>query len=880
MATERLYFSSDSQLNIESNAEDLDNIERHESRYQFAAKQLTCDSLVLDCACGSGYGSDILKAYCKNIIGVDIDPDAIRFAENKYKADNLKFVCGDIRELAPSLEPVDTVVCLETLEHVEDPRILLDGFMKVLKPDGQLVISTPVRETSRENPLNSYHVLEFTNDDLKRILSNYFHEVEIRIQDQDRFIRIDENIHWGFALAICKYPKNMTIGFIDTVIKDREPKEMEGKKNKSIVSDVASIAGSAIFKPNISHGCYDIADGVEIRENVVIENHNGGKFKIGKNSVLGYGCWVNATGNILIGDNTLIGANTIITSSSHHIKENTPIANQGMSLAQVTVGSNVWIGSNVSILKGVTIGDNSVIGANCVIKADVASDTILKSSDAIVEERKKTNKVAFYLLPFKMRESALTFECIYDRYKKLAESFRHQDWDVVFISTNELAQKISKDGWSTISPSTYNVDYDNATWFQRWKRILNSESDELHEQFLSNMLSDQLPEIVFCWNFDGLLKQQCYTNKISIYFNELGISRTPNPTIYYSDPDGVNNKSAFLDFWSEFGDFKLSEHEKTISRLTLAKVRSNYPQPRHQRREYIFDSLDIPESCRIVLVVLQVEDDSNIVAGSKYETMKEFVNDCLTYGDENTWFVIKKHPGQPDCELDTYERAIVADNEISTEELIAISNDVFTINSSLGFEACLAGKKVYTFGKSPYTEDRIIVDATKSKTNSIFQDSPEADIEDDLLLKFVYLTYHQYFLSERKFFDAETHLRRHKLKKLTSDESKAYFFDHGSYFKERELDVNRFQNKVLQDSILGYENWIQSLKETESSVHEVSSWAQSLDKQLAHANQEIDRLSFENDELKLEYEQALRIQHLFDRYPLRILAKIVDKIRK
>ncbi|CAK9884437.1 MAG: hypothetical protein XXXJIFNMEKO3_00823 [Candidatus Erwinia impunctatus] len=61
MATERLYFSSDENLDIEQNAYDVENIERHESRYHFAAKHLTAEMLVLDCACGSGYGSDILK---------------------------------------------------------------------------------------------------------------------------------------------------------------------------------------------------------------------------------------------------------------------------------------------------------------------------------------------------------------------------------------------------------------------------------------------------------------------------------------------------------------------------------------------------------------------------------------------------------------------------------------------------------------------------------------------------------------------------------------------------------------------------------------------------------------------------------------------------
>lgn len=853
MATERLYFSSDNGLNIEMNADDLDNIERHESRYIFASKQLTSDQVVLDCACGSGYGSEILKDHCKKVIGVDIDKKAVEFAHSKYKADNLSYLCGDIRELSNNLEKIDTVVCLETLEHVSDPRILLDGFLKVLKNDGQLIISTPVREASRENPLNKYHVLEFTNDDLKRILNNYFYQVEIRIQDQDKFIRVDENINWGFALAICKYPKNMTIKNIDLIIRDREVKNMASHTLPSYISEKALISSNVSFKPSFDDGIYHIADNVEIRDNTIIESHTNGLLEIGKNSIIGYGCWLNSTGTIRIGEHTLIGANTVITSSSHHVKSTVPISEQGMSFSPVSIGSNVWIGSNVSILKGVTIGDNAVIGANCVIKSNVSSNSVIKTNDGWVEEIKKTNKVAFYLLPFAIRECGLTFECIYERYKVLATSFIQHDWDVIFIATDELSKKISQDGWKVLSPSLYNVEYDNSLWFERWKRILNSENDEVHSYFIRSVLKNESPEMVFCWNFDGLLKQECKEQHINVYFNELGISRKPNPLIYYSDPEGVNSQSSFLSFWDEFSYFELSEYEKTVSRLTLGNVRNNYQRMTADRKRVMIESLGLVGASKIVLIALQVEDDSNVVAGSKYQSMQEFVDDCIKLSTETVKFIVKKHPGQLDCSINFSEKLSVVNNEFTTEELISLSDSVFTINSSLGFEAFIAGKSVYTFGVSPYSVKGLINSVENGDINAIFESSNTNVVDNETLLKYIYMTYHQYFVSERDFFDAEFHLRRNALRKSVSSNSKAYFFDSGSYFKERELEVNRFQNKVLQDSILGHEKWIESLKKTESSALEVSDWAKSVNEELALAKAEIDRLkSFSaKDSIKL-----------------------------
>lgn len=831
MLTNRRSFIFDQNLNIEINADDLTKIKRCNSYYFFAAQQLTSDSVVLDCGCGSGYGSNILKDHCARIIGIDIDQQAVEFANSTYSADNLTYLCGDIRELTKTLELVDIVVCLEMLEHVPDPRILMDGLMNVLKPDGKLIISTPVREHSRENPLNSYHVLDLTIDDLKRILWHYFHEVEIRIQDQDRFIRVDEPLNWGFAVVICQYPKNKTIHSIDMLIKDRVVNNSMQTKHSSTVSNTVFIAENVIFKPSFNDGVYQISDKVEIRDNCVIENHNNGKLIIGKGSIIGYNCWINATGDVSIGDNTLIGANSIITSSSHHTRSTVPIGEQGLSYGKVMIGSNVWIGSNVSILKGVSIGDNAVIGANCVVRADVESNTVLKASDAILTERKKCNHAVFYLLPFDIRGNALTFECIFDRYRKLAASFKQQNWDVTFVATNELAIVIKKAGWPAISPSDFGLNYDEVPWFVRWQKVLKSEPDECHVQFLAKMLDSTNPELVFCWNFDGLLKQSCKQKGVSVYFNELGVSRYPNPMVYYSDPAGVNSTSSFLDFWKEFEYFSLSEHEKTIARLTLGKVQNNYRKITDTRKKYFKQQLNVSQFSSLILIVLQVEDDSNIVAGSDYSTMQEFVDHCLSLECKgNVGFVVKKHPGQLDCKIDAHGRGVVVENEFATEELVELVDVVFTINSSLGFEARVAGKEVFVFGKAPYAVPELFHRVTYKNITKAYHDTAKAT--DDIFVKFIYLTYHQYFISEQKFFDAETHIRRHKLHQCTDKGSVAYFFDSGSYFKERELEVNRFQNKIMLDSILEYENWIKSLKQTESRVQEVSEWAQSLDAEL------------------------------------------------
>ncbi|CAK9884441.1 MAG: hypothetical protein XXXJIFNMEKO3_00827 [Candidatus Erwinia impunctatus] len=185
----------------------------------------------------------------------------------------------------------------------------------------------------------------------------------------------------------------------------------------------------------------------------------------------------------------------------------------------------------------------------------------------------------------------------------------------------------------------------------------------------------------------------------------LGLSRSPNPVLIYSDSEGVNSKSSLNLFWQEFHNFELSENERTIARLTQGAVRKNYTIS-DSRQEIIKSELGIEEK-KIVLIVLQVEDDSNIVAGSKYQNMQEYVNDCLHYKKDDVAFIIKKHPAEFQCKIEPGEIPVIT-TEYPTEELVGLADGIFTINSSVGFEALIAGKRVFTFGRAPYAIDEFV----------------------------------------------------------------------------------------------------------------------------------------------------------------------------
>lgn len=152
----------------------------HMERYRFAAR-FAGQGRVLDCACGVGYGTHFLaQEGTAELLGVDVDQTAINYAQANYAADRVRFLCSDGATLAES--SFDTIVSLETIEHVPDPEKLIDNFAKLLKPGGTLVASVPVTPSTDVNP---YHLHDFTARSFRKMFTERgFREVDSLPQRQ------------------------------------------------------------------------------------------------------------------------------------------------------------------------------------------------------------------------------------------------------------------------------------------------------------------------------------------------------------------------------------------------------------------------------------------------------------------------------------------------------------------------------------------------------------------------------------------------------------------------------------------------------------------------------------------------------------------------
>src|SRR5581483_6067845 len=139
----------------------------HITRYQ-AAAELAKGKVVLDIACGTGYGTKLLAQSAKKAYGVDIDPNAVKYAKENYSAKNTEYLVGDGESIPLDDGSVDLLVTFETIEHVRNYRKFLDEIIRVLKPDGLAIVSTPNDLEFAEG--NHFHLHEFKLQELTGLL--------------------------------------------------------------------------------------------------------------------------------------------------------------------------------------------------------------------------------------------------------------------------------------------------------------------------------------------------------------------------------------------------------------------------------------------------------------------------------------------------------------------------------------------------------------------------------------------------------------------------------------------------------------------------------------------------------------------------------------
>lgn len=113
---------------------------------------------------------------------------------------------------------------------------------------------------------------------------------------------------------------------------------------------------------------------------------------IGNNVCFNFWCHIGAINKIIIKDNVLIGSNVLITDHDHGKFEMSdlllaPGKRKLHSKGIVVINENVWIGENVSILAGVSIGKGSIVASNSVVTKNIPDFSLVAGVPAkIIKE--------------------------------------------------------------------------------------------------------------------------------------------------------------------------------------------------------------------------------------------------------------------------------------------------------------------------------------------------------------------------------------------------------------------------------------------------------------------------------------------------------------
>jgi protein-L-isoaspartate O-methyltransferase len=140
----------------------------HVARYKWACDELTKrlepGCLVLDAACGIGYGSRMLASAGFVVHAVDRSLEAVHWHFDYFRHANIRVSLGDLLDVP--LDNYAAIVTLETIEHIPDSKAWIDRLR------APIIVATVPNEnvTPFAEANNPYHYRHFTPEQFDELI--------------------------------------------------------------------------------------------------------------------------------------------------------------------------------------------------------------------------------------------------------------------------------------------------------------------------------------------------------------------------------------------------------------------------------------------------------------------------------------------------------------------------------------------------------------------------------------------------------------------------------------------------------------------------------------------------------------------------------------
>jgi len=130
---------------------------------------------ILDIGCGRGLFLDVMRRGGWRAIGTELNGETASYAKRVY---DLKILTGDIIQHKLPDEGLDAISINQVLEHLKNPKEVLEECSRILRKDGLLIISVPDLRSpqftlGKENWFLldlPFHLIHFTEEGLSRLL--------------------------------------------------------------------------------------------------------------------------------------------------------------------------------------------------------------------------------------------------------------------------------------------------------------------------------------------------------------------------------------------------------------------------------------------------------------------------------------------------------------------------------------------------------------------------------------------------------------------------------------------------------------------------------------------------------------------------------------